>query len=266
LNGTAKGLGSLGEQTDLIGKTRMSIPAQLTGIMYRTFLIELCKRRNVRRYLEVGVKSGHNLSGIPCEVAIGVDPSFAIDSNVCQGKSTVHLYNTTSDRFFADVDVCSILGGPVELAFLDGLHLFEYLLRDLYKTESACSKESVIAMHDCLPLCEEMTSRAVDTGGVKEGPFKGYWTGEAWKIVPVLKKYRPDLTILLVDCPPTGLVLITGLKPSSSTLRDHYLEIVKEFREVPNDRSSLDQLFAENVIVSSAEILQGHDHSLWLQL
>ena len=45
------------------------------------------------------------------------------------------IYELTSDEFFARYDLSELLGGPVELAFIDGLHLFEQVLRDFVNLE-----------------------------------------------------------------------------------------------------------------------------------
>ncbi len=33
-----------------------------------------------------------------------------------------------------------------------------------------------------------------------------YWTGDVWKLIPILQRYRPDLQLTLFDAPPSGLV------------------------------------------------------------
>ncbi len=240
----------------------MPIPEWFTGQYYTEFLGEICRRRNARSYLEIGVMHGDSLANIVCETAIGVDPCFVLAKDVTKGKAALHLYQTTSDRFFAEVDARSVLGGDLEMAFLDGLHAFEVLLRDFHNTEAICSPASLIAIHDCMPLAPEMMDRNLETG-VPDGPYKGYWTGDVWKIVPILKKYRPDLTVALVDCPPTGLVLITDLDPTSRILQTHYDEIEREFAPVPNDAASMRRLYQENAIVSSRSYAGGVTDRAW---
>jgi hypothetical protein len=183
-----------------------------------------------------------------------VDPSFALTANVASGKSNVHLYQTTSDRFFAEVNARAVLGGDLDMAFLDGLHVFEVLLRDFYNTEALCSPDSLIGIHDCMPLAPEMMDRDLVTG-VPDGPYKGYWTGDVWKIVPILRKHRPDLNVRLIDCPPTGVVVVTTLDPKSRILPDRYHDIVAEFDLVPNDAGSMHRLYQENEVISSQALL-----------
>jgi len=47
--------------------------------------------------------------------------------------------------------------------------------------------------------------------------------------VVLLKEYRPDLGISVVDVPPTGLGVLTGMNPGSTVLADHYAEITARF-------------------------------------
>src|SRR5258706_5348979 len=42
-----------------------------------------------------------------------------------------------------------------------------------------------------------------------------FWSGDVWKLVPCLKKYRPDLSIHTIASAPTGLPVIRNLDPAS---------------------------------------------------
>src|SRR5687767_1820589 len=101
----------------------------LVGPTYRQFIAELLKKKAARNYLEVGVRAGETVAEAPCHT-IGVDPNFVIDRNPVGSKRILHLYQMTSDEFFRDHDARGVFGGTVDVAFLDGLHVFEYLLRD----------------------------------------------------------------------------------------------------------------------------------------
>lgn len=240
-----------------------AIPPFFAGTVYLDFLAELAAKRRVRNYLEVGVHFGDTLCRVPCDTAIGVDPGYILNKNVMAGKRRLHLIQDTSDRFFADTDVVGLLGGRVDFAFLDGLHQFEFLLRDFYNAEAVCDRGAVIAMHDCMPLNVEMTTR--DSAAERTDAASTMWTGDVWKIVPILRRYRPDLRVLLVDCPPTGLVCVTGLDPTSRVLHDRYVEIVDAFRAVPDRAEEIAAMYADNPVVSSAAILNGFDHSLYFR-
>jgi hypothetical protein len=137
------------------------------------------------------------------------------------------LFRVTSDNFFADHDPTAILGRPIDLAFLDGMHRCEFLLRDFANTERHCRANSVIIMHDCVPV--ELAIAERNPGAATIEPHrKDWWTGDVWRTLLVLKKHRKDLKITVVDAQPTGLVCITNLNPGSSQLKDDYSDLVAE--------------------------------------
>jgi hypothetical protein len=241
-----------------------SIPVGFGGRVYIDFLAELAAKRGTRNYLEVGVHFGHTFCRVACDTGVGVDPGFILDTNVMAGKRRAMLFQTTSDRFFAETDVRGLFGGGVNLAFLDGLHQFEFLLRDVYNAEAVCDPNGLIILHDCMPLNVEMTTR--DSAAERTDPMRAMWTGDVWKIVPILRRYRPDLEVVCVDCPPTGLVCITNLDPSSRVLRDNERAIVREFRDLPSNHEQIAAMYAENPVVSSEAILHGYDHSLYFRV
>lgn len=199
----------------------------LYGDGYQAVLGNLHKALSPKTYLEIGLMHGDTFALAQCP-SIGVDTELRIAPKALAGKPRIHLFQTTSDRFFAECDPKALLGGPVEMAFLDGMHLFEFLLRDFANVEQHCRPNSIVAMHDCVPTDIGMTRRDpyAKADGITRNP--GMWTGDVWKIVPILRKYRPDLRIHVLDAPSTGLVLVTGLDPFSTLLRDRYQDIVAE--------------------------------------
>ena len=233
------------------------------GTEYKDFISLICQKRETKTYLEIGVQSGFNLSGVKAADAIGVDPSFKLKTDVTQGKERVHLFRMTSDVFFKENKVFVRQLGGSEFTFLDGMHLFEFLLRDFYNAEACAAPNGVIAMHDCMPFDGGMIERLYRPDLRPEGPFRTFWTGDVWKIVPILRKYRPDLRIQLVNCNPTGLVCVSNLNPSCGILKDNYYEIIKEFLALPNNMHELEKLYLENRTTKAGEILAGDDHTLF---
>jgi len=74
-------------------------------------------------------------------------------------RSRLGLYQMPSDAFFAHYSPTALVGTPIEMAFLDGLHRCEYLLRDFINTERHCKPNSIVALHDCLPVEAAITGR-----------------------------------------------------------------------------------------------------------
>jgi hypothetical protein len=138
------------------------------------------------------------------------------------------------------------------MAFLDGMHRFEFLLRDLIGAEAACHPRSLILLHDCVPLNPDMALR-------KHRPVN--WTGDVWKLLPILKKYRPDLRLHVLDCPPTGLVAITRVDPASRILADSYYDIVDQHAGSNLDDNGL-RSFWEELELTDTQPLYEEPHRL----
>lgn len=236
----------------------------LIGPAYRAFIWELLRLKNARNYLEIGVRDGGTIVNATCPT-IGVDPDFAFRISPIGKKRALHLFQMTSDEFFRDHDPRAILGAPVDFAFLDGLHQFEYLLRDFINTERCCNRNSVILLDDCLPLNIEMTERVHKPEARVDVPIRGFWTGDVWKVVSILRKHRPDLRITPVDVQPTGSILVSNLDPDSSVLYDRYFEILDEFANLELTEAVFDAYWLENSPIAAEAILNGFNFSLFLR-
>ncbi|OBI53708.1 class I SAM-dependent methyltransferase [Mycobacterium sp. E796] len=199
----------------------------LSGVGYIEFLNALHTHLTPRSYLEVGTATGASLAVASCD-AIAVDPRFEVEAGATGNRARTLFFQMTSDDFFAAEDIPALLGRPVDMAFLDGLHRFEYLLRDFIGAEAACHPRSLILLHDCVPSNTRMALREFRPGDSSEVGTADWWTGDVWKLLPILREYRPDLRLHVLDCPPTGLVAITRLDPASRVLADRYYEIVDQ--------------------------------------
>ena len=239
------------------------IPENFFGTHYSGFLSAISAKRATKNYLEIGVDQGENLALINCERAIAIDPAFRLNQNITQFKNKVDLFQETSDNFFASYRDRFGENFKLDMSFLDGMHLFEFIVRDFMNTEMNCKANSVIFMHDCLPLNSRMAQRTA-TKGSDDEIFKDYWTGDVWKIIPILKKFRPELKLTIIDCPPTGLVAVSNLKPDNKVLSDNYFSIVSEFGEMENSEKNISDFYETFNIDSSQKILNGFDHSLYI--
>lgn len=185
---------------------------------YYAFLAELHRRLAPRAYLEIGIRDGGSLAQARCR-SVGIDPAFVITAEL---NADVALFRTTSDEYFARLDPLAPTGGtPFDLSFIDGLHLFEFALRDFIQAERHSSPRGVIIFDDVLPRSVDEAARQRHTLG---------WTGDVYGMLEVLARYRPDLVVVPVDTRPTGLLLVTGLDPADTTLADHFDEILARFR------------------------------------
>jgi hypothetical protein len=204
---------------------------------YLDFLRDTHRRLQPRRYLEIGVRWGHSLGVSRC-VSVGIDPAFSIESEL---HTEVELFRTTSDEYFSRPDPLAPVGGlPFDLTFIDGMHLFEFALRDFIHAERHSSATGVVILDDVLPRNAAEAARDRVTSA---------WTGDVYPILPVLEKYRPDVLTVPVGTQPTGLLMVLGLDPTSTTLSDHYDEIMAEFRSPdpqPVPQTILDRSFVQD--------------------
>lgn len=173
-------------------------------------------------YLEIGVHKGRTLGlALPGTRAVGVDPVPRLRYPLSRRTSVVHA---TSDQFFSSLSSEFSDLWPVDLAFVDGMHLFEYALRDFRNVESLTHEGSTIVIDDCLPRGEREAQRS---------PQTPIWSGDVWKLLMCLKRYRPDLDVALVDASPAGLCIVTNPDASSTVLFDAENEILETVGNLP---------------------------------
>jgi Methyltransferase domain len=186
---------------------------------YFDVLAELHETRRPRTYLEIGVFQGDSLKLARADtVRVGVDPEPLLSPADAGGCI---LETTTSDEFFAGDRPAELFGGlPVDLTFIDGMHLFEYALRDFTNAESLSGPDSLIVLHDCLPR-----DAATSTRDSRDG----FWTGDVWKLVLCLLDHRADLDLFMIDAPPTGLLCARALDRASPVLRSGYDALLEQY-------------------------------------
>ena len=174
------------------------------------------------RYLEIGVGYGHSLTlAMPPTIALGVDPFPEVDQ--CW-RTEARVLTMPSAEFFSKHSLAEFLGvNRFSLAFVDGLHEFEQAIDDIFNLEAYAQPESLIAVHDTIPLDEKTSSRQ------RRSKF---YTGDVWKVIPFLKQCRPDLEFATVWTGPSGLTLIRRLDPARKRSQTD-LEALGRFRELP---------------------------------
>jgi hypothetical protein len=163
-----------------------------------------------RTYLEIGIRDGKSLA-LSRARTIGVDPDYAISFVL---DCDLRTFKLTSDDFFAEPDAFAHFGDVgVDLAFIDGMHLSDFVLRDFINTERHADPGGVVVLDDVLPR------NHLEAYRIRRTPR---WTGDIFKVFDVLRTYRPDLVVLPVNTRPTGTMVIAGLDPSNTTLLDSY--------------------------------------------
>lgn len=206
------------------------------GLYYYRFMAQLHEQLLFDWYMEVGCRAGASFAPVRSKT-IAVDPYFRAKINIIGGKPELHVFQAKSDDFFAGafLEKNGILLGA---SFLDGMHLYEFLLRDFMNTEANSDPNGVIMLHDCVPYDVGMTTRDLDNL-----PRRA-WTGDVWKLIPILQRWRPDLKLTVLDCRPTGLVCVSNLAPGNRVLQDSYDQIIAEFAAVEIEDYGVERFFA----------------------
>lgn len=197
------------------GLCRLTFP----GDDHVRLLRALHERVQPKFYVEIGVSKGVSISvARPSTESVGIDPMPQIGKRL---PSNISIYTETSDAFFhAYEQRPQFAGRKIDMAFIDGLHLFEQALRDFVNVEKRATANGLIAIHDCIPFDEVASARDYHAP---------YWVGDVWKCLAILMDHRPDLQIEIVGAPPSGLVLVSKINPASRILDDKFDSLVRDY-------------------------------------
>ena len=202
----------------------IALPAKMRadGMRYFRILKGIHQRLKPDWYLEIGTFTGSSLRFVDCSY-VAIDPKFQLEQMPpITGRETI-FFQDTSDAFFESLTAKN-LTGQINLAFLDGLHHYEALLRDFTNVESLMAPGGVVILHDCLPYNVPMADRIQ--------PPKTEWTGDVWKTLLILMEERPDLQIDILDAAPTGLVIIRKMGAKPKHLKSRYKSLIKTWDPV----------------------------------
>ncbi len=216
---TAKRIDAAHLGDELLREHLSQAAAQLPGPDYYETLRWIHDAMCPGTYLEIGVRAGASLRAAHRETScIGVDPAPQLREAL---GPNVRIFEMTSERFFNEVSLREIWNqGHVDVAFIDGLHLFEQALRDFINLERYTSPQSIIMVHDCIPLNGVTSSRMRTTQ---------FYSGDTWKLVPALTQWRPDLRMKIIAAPPTGLCLIGNCDSASTVLDRQFEEVLQDY-------------------------------------
>ena len=158
-----------------------------TENFYRWDLIEyLIKKNNYKNYLEIGCDKNQLFSKVNIDNKIGVDPVSG--GNV----------RKTSDDFFKENK------SNFDIVFIDGLHTYEQVKKDILNSVNCLLDEGIILVHDCMP----------DSIGKQAVPrYKMQWNGDVWKAIVDLRQYE-NLEIYTCEI-DQGIGIITKKKNTS---------------------------------------------------
>lgn len=213
---------------DVIDKLRGKKGAQIKDLNYSannfdrsTVIKEIHNIVKPELYLEIGIRDGYSLLCANKETEIiAIDPNPIIAYEL---PPKTRIFKETSDDFFKNHNIEKIYNKKVDLAFIDGMHLFDFVLRDFINVEKACRKDSVILLHDTIPIDAPSATR------ISTEKNLNYWSGDVYKIILILKEFRPDLELINFNVPKTGLCIVKNLDSTSTVLEENYDRIIEKY-------------------------------------
>lgn len=179
---------------------------------YMTALRRVHRIIRPKNYVEIGCARGESLA-LSRSPTVAIDPRFTIRRQLV---APTRLFRMTSDEFFARKKLPKVLRRPVDCAFIDGMHLAEYALRDFNNLERSSHAHGIIMIDDVLPARIGFATRARPPGA---------WTGDVYRVIAILKEYRPDLDIRVYDVDQKGFCLVSRLDPNSTVLEENRASI-----------------------------------------
>lgn len=127
----------------------------------------LIKKNNYKTYLEIGVQNGISFRAVelPIENKVGVDPDQF-------SKATIHM---TSDDFFKENKK------TFDIIFIDGLHEYAAVYRDMISSLLILNPGGSIICHDMNPLTKE----------AQQVPrIQKLWNGDCWRAWVRLSQWK----------------------------------------------------------------------------
>ena len=227
----------------------------LSGVAYATFVQRLVEHSGASSFFQIGPGLESETDKIKADL-VWVSSRLGSATSISVERQRTFVYRMASDVFFARERLRDIFLLGIDVAFIDGEHLIEVVLSEFIATERACRRTSVIVLHDCLPLNERMAERAFRRDETEDAATRNFWTGDAWKIVPILRTYRPEIDITYVDCPPTGLVVCSNLNSSSQVLGDSQADILLAFGPMTLGEYGMSRLWALCPMLDSGHLMR----------
>jgi len=86
--------------------------------------------------------------------------------------------------------------------------------------------------------------------------LKRPWTGDVWKLVVILQRYRPDLKIDILKASSTGFACVSNLDANNTDLIDRYDSILEQFIDLTFEEYNPESYYASFKLQDPAEYLQ----------
>ena len=119
-------------------------------------------RKKYKSYLEIGCFDNDLFNHVNCRKKVGVDP-----------YSGGTLRKTSDDFFLENEEIFDCI-------FIDGLHYYQQVKKDITNSIKSLNQNGVIFVHDCLP--NNVYDQAVPR-------CKYIWNGDVWKAIVELRTF-----------------------------------------------------------------------------
>ena len=119
--------------------------------------------KKYKSYLEIGCDRNQSFSNINIDKRVGIDP--------VEGGT----HKMTSDEFFSNNN------DKFDIIFIDGLHQYEQVIKDVKNSLNCLTKNGIVLLHDCLPrtLWNQVYPR-----------INSDWNGDVWKAIVECRTYE----------------------------------------------------------------------------
>lgn len=134
-----------------------------------------------KNYLEIGLDRGATFNNVMCFKKSSVDPAGGEYSHA---KPTFRM---TSDKFFEEV---APYQDKWDIVFIDGLHEYEQVKKDIYNSLMFLKRGGSIVLHDCSPPTKESQIVPRETR---------LWCGDVWKAVVEFRATQEYFGLVTID-------------------------------------------------------------------
>jgi hypothetical protein len=178
----------------------------MEGMRREDVIQYLIDKNKFRSYLEIGVAQCNTFNQIRCEHKVGVDP--AVETQTVVGG---WISNSTSDAFFEDVNE-----DKFDVVYIDGLHLYEQVIKDIVNSLNCMNTGGYIVIHDCKPWNNTWERKPASSGAA--------WNGDVFRSIIWFREIHPEYPCFVLDC-DWGLGIIHNDKQRGQM--DHWATVEK---------------------------------------
>ena len=180
-------------------------------------------RKKYETYLEIGCDKNILFNSVKIKKKIGIDPVSGGNIRM----SSDNFFKNNQDKF--------------DLIFIDGLHQYEQVKRDVYNSLKFLNDNGVILLHDCMP-----------SSFMRQAPKRSsnIWNGDVWRNIVELRTLDQIDTYTIYADHGIGLILkrknrnklLLNIKSFKKLKFKDYYENYKLFLNIVHFED-LDQLF-----------------------